>query len=78
MWRLEEGKKQFQLYFTVNNQDDFFRVRACRYVLTAQVSVVITGRYAGYLMVSALDSGLGDPGLMPNWGHCVVCLDKTL
>ena len=29
-------------------------------------------------MVSALNSGSGDPGLSPGWGHCVVFLDKTL
>ena len=29
-------------------------------------------------MVSALDSGLGGPGLSPGWGHCVVFLGKTL
>ena len=27
-------------------------------------------------MVSALDSGLGGPGLSPGWGHCVVFLGK--
>lgn len=31
VWRLEEGKKQFQLYFSVNNEDNFFRIRACRF-----------------------------------------------
>ena len=29
-------------------------------------------------MVSVLNSGSGDPGLSPGWGHCVVFLDKTL
>ena len=29
-------------------------------------------------MVSALDSGSGDPGSSPGWGHCVVFLGKTL
>ena len=29
-------------------------------------------------MVSALDSGLGGPGLSPGWGNCVVFLGKTL
>ena len=29
-------------------------------------------------MVSALDSGLGGPGLSPGRGHCVVFLGKTL
>ena len=32
----------------------------------------------GGLMVSALDSGLGGPGLSPGWGHCFVFLGKTL
>ena len=32
----------------------------------------------GGLMVSALDSGSGDPGSSPGWGHCVVFLGKTL
>ena len=29
-------------------------------------------------MVSALNSGLSDPGSSPGWGHCVVFLCKTL
>ena len=29
-------------------------------------------------MVSALNSGLSDPGLSPGRGHCVVFLHKTL
>lgn len=39
VWRLEEGKKQFQLYFSVNNQDDFFRVRACRFATNEKKEV---------------------------------------
>ena len=30
------------------------------------------------LLFSALDSGLGGPGLSPGQGHCVVFLGKTL
>lgn len=31
VWRLEEGRKQFQLYFSANNEpENFFRIRACR------------------------------------------------
>ena len=29
-------------------------------------------------MVSALVSGLSDPGSSPGWGHCVVFLGETL
>ena len=32
----------------------------------------------GSLIVSALDSGSGGPGLSPGQGHCVVLLGKTL
>ncbi|CAH3108806.1 unnamed protein product [Porites lobata] len=32
VWRLEEGRKQFQLYFSANNEpENFFRIRACRF-----------------------------------------------
>ncbi|XP_029192521.2 LOW QUALITY PROTEIN: prolactin regulatory element-binding protein-like [Acropora millepora] len=31
VWKLQEGKKQFQLHFSVNDQDNFFRIRACRF-----------------------------------------------
>ena len=31
VWRLQEGRKQFQLYFSANNEpENFFRIRACR------------------------------------------------
>ncbi|KXJ12602.1 prolactin regulatory element-binding protein [Exaiptasia diaphana] len=31
VWRLEEGKKEFQLYFSGDREEGFFRVRACRF-----------------------------------------------
>ena len=38
---------------------------------------IICGRHGG-LMVSVLDSWAICLGLSPDWGHCVVCLSKTL
>ena len=37
----------------------------------------VTGRRGGFV-VSVFDSGSSGPGSGPDWGHCVVFLDKTI
>lgn len=41
VWKLQEGKKQFQLHFSVNDQDNFFRIRACRFGVNEKQDVFL-------------------------------------
>ncbi|XP_068677879.1 guanine nucleotide-exchange factor SEC12-like [Montipora foliosa] len=41
VWKLQEGKKQFQLHFSVNDQENFFRIRACRFGVNEKQDVFL-------------------------------------
>ncbi|EDO50066.1 predicted protein [Nematostella vectensis] len=39
VWRIDEGKKEFQLYFSGDREEGFFRVRACRFGVSERKEV---------------------------------------